>query len=201
MRLDSLEVRPASLAEARPFIERCHYSKSCPAGMNIFFGVEHGQMADLVSQEFYAVACYGISSSPQIHKSLSRQTGSKVTLSNLLELRRLCRREPAEEIPLTWFLSQCHKRLKRKGYKFIVSFSDPDFGHNGGIYRAANFVHLGKTKPEIHFLEPSGRFIHRKTLTNQAAAAGSTVQNVVAEKNLQPSSSSPKDRWLLKIGK
>lgn len=201
MRLDSSKVRRASLAEARPFIERWHYSKSCPAGMNIFFGFEHGQMADLFSQEFYAVACYGISSSPQIHKSLSRQTGRKVTLSNLLELRRLCRREPAEEIPLTWFLSQCHRRLKQKGYKFIVSFSDPDFGHNGGIYRAANFVHLGKTKSEVHFFEPDGRFIHRKTLTNQAAAIGSTVQNVVAEKNLQPASSSPKDRWFLQIGK
>jgi hypothetical protein len=154
--------REASIAEARPFIERWHYSGKVPTGKNYFFVMESGEQVDMFSSEIYAVACYGHSASQSMHTGLSRLTGLDVTLDNMLELRRLCRREPRDGKPLTWFLSRCHKLLKKRGIKYIVSFSDPMHNHSGGIYKAASFTHLGKTDPATHNKDKDGNIVHRR---------------------------------------
>ena len=53
----------------------------------------------------------------------------------------------------------------RQGVKFVVSFSDPANGHNGGIYKAANFKHLGKSNAEWHVVDKNGVLRHRHMRT------------------------------------
>jgi len=123
---------------------------------NIFYGC-------FVNGLLYAVADYGIGVNAFQASYLTRLTGFDVSNENMLELKRLCRIEPKDEkIQLTEFIAKCHKLLIKLGYRFIVSFSDPMYGHNGGIYKAANFKHLGTTSPEVHVKDSDGNIRHRR---------------------------------------
>lgn len=115
------ELRIITARQARPFVERWHYSKNVPGGKNVFFGW-------FANGRLYAVANYGIGVSMNHDTTLAKLTGEPVTRENLFELKRLCRVEPAKAgMPLTKFLAGCHRILKREhGIRFVVSFSDPE---------------------------------------------------------------------------
>lgn len=197
------EVRRASIGEARPFIEKWHYSHKVPTGKNYFFAMESGAKADLFSNETYAIACYGHSASQSMHTGLARLTGKDVALDNMLELRRLCRREPRDGHQLTWFLARCHKMLKKQGIKYIVSFSDPMHNHNGGIYKAANFTHLGKTQAATHNINEAGEIVHRRIPYHHKRAQGYPdgvgMEMARNDLGLKKYTTPPKDRWFLQI--
>ena len=192
--LEKSQVKEIPLATSRPFIERWHYSGCVPTGKNIFLGWYTGTL-------LYAVADYGVGVNPYQAAFLSRTTGHDVTKTNLLELKRLCRIEPKNpSLPLTAFLSRCHKLLKRLGYTYIISFSDPGHGHNGGIYKAANFTYLGTTNPEYHAIDKDGNIRHRRYYYRYARRNGVTMAEARTELGLRRVKTAAKDRWFLVVG-
>ncbi len=180
---------------AKPFIEKWHYSGRCPTGKNIFFGW-------YIDETLYAVADYGIGVNPYQAQYLSRITGLDIHNNELLELKRLCRIEPKiDKMPLTMFLSQCHKLLAKDGYCYIVSFSDPNYGHSGGIYKAANFRNLGKTNPENHVVEKDGTIRHRRLYFRYSRRKNVSVSQAREDLGLTLVKTIPKDRWFIQIAK
>jgi hypothetical protein len=82
-----------------------------------------------------------------------------------LELRRLCLIDETPKNAESYFVSRTIKWLKRNtDWKFIVSYADPEQGHKGVIYRAANFKYEGVTG-EGSSLEVDGEKFHIRTLT------------------------------------
>jgi hypothetical protein len=195
-----MEIEQIGHKKASAFIQKWHYSCKCPTGKNIFFGWFSG--CDIFTRELYAVADYGIGVNPYQAQSLSKLSGYNVTNETLLELKRLCRIEPKNiEIQLTQFIAGCHKILKSNGFRFIVSFSDPAYNHNGGIYKAANFIHLGKTNPENHAIEQDGTVRHRRYYFRYARRKGITVAQARKELGLKLIKTLPKDRWFLPLNR
>ena len=197
-------VTPIAVKEARPFVERWHYSGSMPSGKNVCFAWEGDEQEDLFSNQPYAVAVYGMSASQNIHTSLARITGLPVTLDNLVELRRLCRIEPKGERQLTQFLSRCHKLLRKMGYRYVVSFSDPMHGHSGGIYKAANFTHLGKTASATHNIDEDGNIVHRRRPYKHKQRKGypngeEGMAMARRDLGLKKYTTPPKDRWFISL--
>lgn len=181
------------LRTAKPFIEKWHYSHVVPTGKNIFFGW-------WTNECLYAVADFGIGVNAFQASYLSKITGEPVTNSNLLELKRLCRIEPKDDhLPLTHFISLCHKDLKRMGYRYIVSFSDPAHNHSGGIYRASNYQSIGKTNPEVHTVDRNGVVRHRHYYYRYARQHNLTMEQARKELGLTPHKTVPKDRWFYKL--
>ena len=180
---------------AEPFIEQWHYSHLVPTGRNIFFGW-------YTDEGLYAVADYGIGVNGYQAKYLAQQTGHDVGSLNLLELKRLARAEPQQhDMPLTRFLKICHAILKKDGVRFIVAFSDPDHGHNGGLYKAANFTHLGKTNAERHVVDKCGRQFHRRRIARYAERHTVSPASARRMLGLTMQKTSPKDRWFLALNK
>lgn len=188
-----VELKKLELKDVKPFILKWHYSEKIPTGKNIYFGW-------FLDNELYAVADYGIGVNSYQAKFLSRITGKDVTNTNLLELKRLCRREPKiDEMPLSSFLSKCHKELKKLGYKYIVSFSDPAHGHSGGIYKASNFIYLGKTNEEDHTIDSEGNIRHRRYYFRYARRNNISMKQAREELGLKFIKTLPKDRWFLML--
>lgn len=178
---------------ANPFILKWHYSKRCPRGKNIHFGW-------YVDDLLYAVADYGIGVNPYQAQSLAKTTGLDVNENNLLELKRLCRVDPKiESLQLTYFIARCHRLLKQQGFKHVVSFSDPAHGHNGGVYKASNFLYLGQTNSESHAVDKDGNVRHRRQYYRYARSKGLTMEQAREELGLKLIRSVPKDRWFISI--
>lgn len=186
-------VRPITHEEAKPFIEGWHYSKRVPTGKNIFFGAFIGMV-------LYAVACYGIGVNPYQARYLARVTSLPVTDGNLVELKRLCRIEPPiNELPLTKVLAVCHRMLRKQSVSHVVSFSDPAYGHKGGIYRAANFRHLGKSNAEWHLVDAEGIPRHRRYAFRYARRKKIPLEQARQELGVKRVKTARKDRWFLAL--
>jgi hypothetical protein len=137
---------------------------------------------------------------------LAKVTGFDVTVQNSLELKRLARVEPKiESAPLTKFLAICHRLLKKEGYKYLVSYSDPEYNPAGGIYAAANFKQIGWTSPETDILNTEGLKINRRTLLHwrnrQCKLTGKmlTIDEACTIKGFRKIKTPPKKRWFLVI--
>lgn len=189
-----MNIKEITHKEAKLFIEKWHYSNKIPTGRNVFFGC-------FIDDILYAVANYGDGVNTFQANFLKKVTGKQdVTNKNMYELKRLCRIEPKNNaIPLTKFISKCHKLLKKKGIKYIVSFSDPQYGHNGGIYRAANFQNLGKTNRETHFMDQTGKIRHRRYPYKYAKRNNISTSEAIKLLKLTPYKTKAKDRWFIEI--
>ena len=63
---------------------------------------------------------------------------------NTLELRRFYVLDHMPKNTASYFLSRCLKQLRKTGMSKVISYSDPNQGHTGVMYRATNFEYLGK---------------------------------------------------------
>lgn len=177
---------------AAPFVRRWHYSGDVPKGSHTFFGwYLYGSL--------YAVADYGNNVNPYQTSYLSRTLELPgLEGSSWLELKRLCRREPkALGFDLTWFLARCHRILRSRGIRVVLAFSDPERGHTGGIYRAANFVHKGQTQREWHLVDAQGRRQHRRIAYRYSRRRGCTIDEARIRLGLEREQTPAKDRWVL----
>lgn len=189
-----MKIKEINYHVAKPFIEKYHYSERVPTGHNIFFGWFTDEC------DLYAVANYGHGVNPYQSAYLSRILGKEVRNDNCLELKRLCRREPVlEDTYLSSFVSKCHKALKLRGIRHIVSFSDPTHGHSGGIYRASNFDNLGKTNPEFHLIDKEGNIRHRRYAYRYAKRNNVSTQEARKILGLTRIKTNPKTRWYISI--
>lgn len=180
-------------ATAKPFICQWHYSRVVPKGRNLFFGW-------YVDGDLYAVANFGWGVNPYQPTYLARETGLPITNDNLMELKRLARMEPKiEGLQLTQFLGGCFKLLKKMGVKYCVSFSDPEWGHRGTIYKAMNFKHMGQTQEEMHVVDSNGVKRHRRYPYRYAKANNCSIEEARQILGLTRIKTLPKDRWFRKL--
>jgi hypothetical protein len=163
-----MQVQEIDFRTAKAFIETHHYSHVMPRGRSRCFGY-------FIDGGLFAVANYGVGVNMVGEDFLAKATGLPVTADNLFELKRLCRLGDARQAevgkwdvqnkhPLSQFLSACHKilRYSMPPVIFVVSFSDPEHSHLGGIYKASNFISFGSTRCETHYKGRGGEFIHRR---------------------------------------
>lgn len=202
---------------ADPFVKAHHYSERLTSGGGRYFG-------GYTNDELYCVAQYARPPAQMVTKEkagefLKKLTDCDVTADNHLELVRLCRSGGWREgdwteplIPMTWFVAKCHKFLKKEGIRFILSFSDPAFGHEGTIYKAANFTNLGKSAPVYHVKDKDGNLRHRRVAyrykenfnhkTYGAKPWPDWCMSIAEARNLlgfETVRTQPKDRWFLKL--
>lgn len=202
----SLRVARSSFEEVAPFVAEHHYSGCVPHGRNVFFrGLVPRPSEQLglfgeAGEETYAAAVYGWGVNPYQETFLSRLLGREVTRASCFELKRLVRAEPANPgLPLPSFLGAVHRLLRRDGIRYIVAFSDPAHGHTGGIYRAANFVHSGRTQEEIHCVDAAGERVHRRRAYRFARGNDLTIAQAREALGLRTVRTARKDRWLLDL--
>lgn len=69
------------------------------------------------------------------------------------------------QAPVSRIVSVALRLLKTHspGLRLVLSFADPEQGHDGGIYRAGNWVHLGRTDPADEYIV-NGRRMHGRAL-------------------------------------
>jgi len=115
--------------EVKKFIERWHYSKSARSQQQKYIF----KLIDNTTGELAGVAIYG--------NPMSRHYNKHRTV----ELRRLCLVDDTPKNTESYFIGQTLRWLRRfTDYEEVVSFADPNHGHEGTIYKASNFRYDGR---------------------------------------------------------
>ena len=108
-----------------------HYARRIPS-INFSFGLYVKETKICVG-----VCTYGIPASDNMLLCCGPEYKK-----HAFELNRLIKNDNLEKNVQSWFVSQTFKLLEKP--KIIISYSDPNNGHNGYTYQALNFLYTGK---------------------------------------------------------
>jgi len=128
------------------FVEKWHYSKSCRS-------MKQKEVFLLLSEfgELCGVAIYG------------QPCGANCDMNDL-ELRRFCLIDDTPKNTESFFLGATLRHLKKKRYTRVITFADPNKGHQGTIYKATNFKFDGLEKNNARVVKWGDRYYHIRQL-------------------------------------
>lgn len=149
----TLLVAPCSRDAALHATRWWHYSRSMPLGRVICYGAWW-------QGEFRGAVVYA--------RGNNRHLGKPYGLSDSRHVVELCRiaLDDHPEFPVTQVVARTLSQLQHtnSGLRLALSFADPEHGHDGAIYRAGNWIYLGRTEPVRYFLH-RGRWVHQRDVT------------------------------------
>jgi len=128
------EVIECPRSEVRDFIETWHYSHNINGLMSSYcFKLVDGD-------EIKGAMIFGKLGMANAWRKYGEQE------SDVLELRRLVCIDDTPKNTESYFIGKCLRWLKQNTeVKTIVSYADPNYGHQGIIYQATNFSKVGMT--------------------------------------------------------
>ena len=158
MALQGYTVEHISFSDTvRAFLRNWHYSDYVNIQAKEVFGLFRD---GTFLPEMVGVCIYTRPAGPTAAQKYYPQDPNKC-----LELRRLCLIDDTPKNAESFFVSRTLKWLRKNtDWKFVVSYADPEQGHTGVIYRAANFKYEGTTSTGQSLIV-DGKPFHIRTLT------------------------------------
>jgi len=104
--------------------------------------------------------------------------------NKIFELDRFCIHPAYQKKNFASFLLSRVVKLVKRDYsdiKCLVSFADPRYGHDGTIYKAANWKFVRKTAYSYAYENGKGEEINKKTLYNWSKVRGMTEKEGVEQ--------------------
>lgn len=145
-------VRPVGIQVARRLVEAHHYAKGA-ANTAVYL---HGlfRKGDIFDEQ-----CVGVAWRMPPTKAAALATYSR--WQGVLCLSRLVIEPGIPKNACTFLLSRSRRLIDRSRWPCLVTYADEWQGHTGAIYKADNWLYVGKTKPQRTY-QINGRLIARK---------------------------------------
>jgi hypothetical protein len=123
-----------------------HYTRSVPAGKTHYF-----KFGD-------AIVSFSIPANKNIAKFVLGRAG------NVWELSRMWAPDGHDRNLLTMAISGCIKKLRQveKSIDALVSYADPNVGHEGYVYKAASWVLTGRCEESRYYIGPNNEIASRR---------------------------------------
>jgi len=137
-------VEPIDSKETHPWLLEKHYAHRLPS-ISYAFGLFN---KDKILQ---GVCTFGY---PPNYEYNDGKCVFKKYKCLTLELNRLVINESLPKNILSYFISQCFKKLPKP--LCIVSYADPNNGHQGYIYQATNWIYSGTSTPKKQYTFEDG---------------------------------------------
>jgi hypothetical protein len=141
-------------------LRRGHYLQSVPTRPVMYF--EHDG----------AVVCFAVPANRNISTWLLGKPNS------VLELSRLWAHDGHAPNLLTKALGAAISELRRKHpqCEALISYADPNVGHNGNVYRAASWVDLGPVKESRYYRDANGKPVSRRAFNGRIPCRKSAIE-------------------------
>lgn len=131
------------------FISQRHYSRTCPRNTRYAF--------ELIAPDGCRVGLC-------LYGPFSRLQAQKKYIG-CLELTRLWVDDAVPKNGESFLIGRSLRWLKRQNDVVgVVSYADPNVGHSGVIYRAANFIEDGMTSRSYHYVDTNGDRVHIRSV-------------------------------------
>jgi hypothetical protein len=162
LKVSEFTIEPVVKKAVTGFIEKHHYSHY--AG-----GIQHKQCFALYSPDgmfglprMIGAAIYGQPAMPDTAKKYHPDEPLRCW-----EMRRLCCIDDTPTNTESFFIGKTLQWIRQNtDVQVIISYSDLNQGHEGTIYKATNFVHLGETSPS-KVLMVDGKEYHPRSMNNK----------------------------------
>ena len=155
-RVKDFTVAPIDISGVRDFIETHHYSGNVN-GIRVAqcFGLYDGTP---MQWNLIGGMIYGAMGMANAWKKYGECEG------DVIELRRLCCIDDTPKNTESYFIGRTLRWLKQNTeFKVVISYADAHYGHEGTIYKASNFEHIGMTA-KSRVIQFGDRTYHDKTI-------------------------------------
>ena len=165
-----LKIDYATHKAAKFACENWHYSKTIPVPPLVKFSVYE-------NNKFIGCIIFSRGASSNISKPFGLEQ------IEVCELTRVALKK--HESNVSKMVSIAIKMLRKQNpkIKIIVSYADPNNGHNGSIYQALNFIYIGETAKTNKYYDKTGKMWHSR----QVSEKGYNIQYGERVKALKPS--------------
>lgn len=127
--------------------------------------------------DLFAVYCFGVTAGTQV---LSQPFGEEHKHEGIVLVRGAC--APfAHEHASSYGIGRVMPLVRKKGYKFVIAYSDLESGEIGTVYQATNWHYYGMTSPVNYLVRPDGKRTDPKIIHKYAKRKGITRQEQIAE--------------------
>jgi hypothetical protein len=128
-----------SYEAAKYAVEHWHYSGCMPKSKLAKIGVWE-------SDKFIGAVIFGVGATSDLVKSYGLESTQGCELVRVALFNH--------QNTVSKIISICLKMLKKEmsGLRLIVSFADPEHGHNGTIYQAMNWVYTGESQSSEEYI-------------------------------------------------
>jgi len=123
---------------------------------------------------------------------------------SVLELDRMCIRPDRHKKNFgSWLLARLVSEVRKDfpNISHLVSFADPGYGHDGTIYKAANWKFSGSTSRSYEYVSKSGKRIHKKTVYGLARSRGLREREYAEMEGLARSSTVSKLKFIYDLNR
>jgi len=140
-----------SYAAAKYAVEKWHYSRTMPAGKLVKVGVWEGG-------PFIGCVLFGRGANNHIGQPFGLPQTEVAELVRVALSRHRASVTRVVRVALRMLRAAC------PGLRLLVSYADPEQGHNGAIYQAGNWMYLGSSRPQRETLGQGGEIVHKRTV-------------------------------------
>lgn len=147
-----LTVKPVDRKECEPFILGIHYAKRWPS-----ISYAYGLFCD---DELIGVVTYGTPPSATLRTGLA----GKELAPQVLELNRLCLKYNRKN-EASFLIAKSLKMLPKN--RIVISFADTSQGHEGTVYKAANFTYHGLSAKRTDWKVKGLEHLHGQTIADE----------------------------------
>jgi hypothetical protein len=176
-----------SYKAAKFAVEHWHYSKRLPVGKSVKIGVWE-------NNKYIGCVIFSLGN--------NRHIGDKFNLS-MFEICELTRVALTTHIThVTRIISISIRLLKKHSpnIKAILSYADPEQGHEGGIYKAGNWIYLGESAPStIYVLD--GKKYHSRVANPNNTQFGKKTKRPPGIEKAEKIKSKPKHKFIYYLDK
>lgn len=175
------EIRICKFKDIRHIFESYHYKKGAMGGgISVCFAM------------FYEGSLVG--------GSVLGKPRHEKKYKGCIDIRRMACLDSSPCNSESWFLSQIIRWCaSNTDYNYVLSYSDATVGHKGTIYKAANFVDIGKTSP-TKFVEWGDKTYHPRSLSIDRPYSYK-LREAVSKGDALIKEGLPKTVWLYTISK
>jgi hypothetical protein len=169
--MNNLYIQKASNSEAKDLIVKNHYTHKWTIA-ELCLGLYKKEFVEgfFDTDKLLGVIIFGPTAGANVAKSIS----PLLNASNTWELKRLWVDDCLGKNTESWFISQAIDYIKNfhSNIKCIISYADPDAGHIGTIYAAANFIYQNIERPKgtsgyVVSFDGGKKWVHGRTLFNK----------------------------------
>lgn len=134
------------LKYAKRLICKHHYAHSVPSGKSVYVRVED------------AIVVFSIPANQHIGPFLLGKP------ANCWELSRLWAPDGHKRNLLTMAIASARKLFQQRHpeVEVLVSYADPNVGHEGHIYRAASWLYTGQAEEGRYYVDQQGQVVSRR---------------------------------------
>lgn len=188
-------VRRIEIQEAALLLKKFHYHRQARRGDSLAVGLFWKEI-------LVGVVIFGRTVRDRIPASLNKICSTNFQSNEVFELTRFVLTDGLPTNTGSYFFTRCLPFVRELKISLLIAYSDTTQGHQGCLYKACNWIHVGTSYPNYHYVEKKTKqLITRSRAASLAKQIGINENDYASQNGLEPELEKFKHKYIYPISR